>query len=69
MVDMLGSLFGSSDAESTQPCTACDGTGICPHCDGDAYFDPSSCRKCAADPGICRRCKGTGSITIEYDIY
>lgn len=69
MGDMLGSLFGGSDAESTQPCTACDGTGICPHCDGDAYLDPSLCRKCSADPGICRRCKGEGTITIEYDIY
>ncbi len=67
--DLLGSLFGGSDAESTEPCVACDGTGVCPHCDGDAYFDPSSCRKCSADPGICRRCKGTGTITVKYDIY
>jgi len=67
--DILSGLFSSSDAESTEPCVACDGTGVCPHCDGDAYLDPSSCRKCSADPGICRRCKGTGTITVKYDIY
>lgn len=71
--DMMGGLFegllGGSDAEATQPCSACDGTGICPHCDGDAYFSPSACRKCSSDPGICRRCNGTGKVTVKYDFY
>lgn len=69
METLLGGLFDTSDAESTQPCPVCDGTGVCQHCDGDAYVDPRVCRKCNADPGICRRCKGTGTVTIKYDIY
>lgn len=68
-LDMLGGLFGGGDVEATHDCPACDGTGVCQHCDGDAYFSPSVCRKCSSDPGICRRCKGTGTITVQYDIY
>lgn len=66
---LLGAFFDSSDAESTETCPVCDGTGVCQHCDGDAYIDPSICRKCHEVPGICRRCKGEGTITIKYDIY
>lgn len=66
---LMEGLFGGSDAESTQPCPSCEGTRVCQHCDGDGFFDPKSCRKCATDPGICRRCKGEGTVTIKYDIY
>lgn len=69
MGSVFGSIFGGSDAEATHPCTACDGTGICPYCDGDAYFDPASCRKCSSDHGICRRCNGKGTVTVELDFY
>lgn len=66
---LLGGLLDTSDAESTQTCPSCDGTGVCAHCDGDGFFDPSVCRKCANDPGICRRCKGEGTVTVKIDIY
>lgn len=66
---LLGSLFDSSDASSEQECPSCEGSRICPHCDGDAYFNPSVCRKCTKDPGFCRRCKGEGTIVRKYDIY
>ena len=69
MEGLIGGLFDTSDAESTEPCPACDGTCVCVYCDGDGFFDPKSCRKCANDPGICRRCKGEGTVTVKYDIY
>lgn len=65
---MLGGLFGGSDATSEHICSACDGTGLCAECYGDAFFDPSQCRRCAQDPGICRRCKGAKKETVEIDI-
>ena len=64
---LLGGLFGGSDATSEHLCSACDGTGLCAQCYGDAFFDPSKCRRCAQDPGICRRCKGAKTETVEID--
>ncbi len=69
MGGLLGAMLDTSDGEITQKCPNCDGTGVCDHCDGDAFFDPQICRKCANDPGICRRCKGEGEITVKYDLY
>ncbi len=60
---MLGALFGGGDRSVT--CTLCDGTGLCPFCDGDGFIDPSLCRKCSRHPGICRRCHGNGEEEIE----
>lgn len=59
--DMLASLLGGGvSGDVVHTCAACDGTGLCDSCYGDAYLDPSICRKCSANPGICRRCKGKG---------
>lgn len=69
MGNLIDGLFGGPTASSTQPCPACDGTRLCQNCDGDGYFDPSSCRKCTAAPGICRRCKGEGKVTIKVDVH
>jgi len=67
-LDAASLLFGSGDtAEHT--CSKCDGTKVCEYCDGDAFLNPSVCRKCAQDPGICRACKGTGTQVVELDIY
>lgn len=58
---MVESLFrGSADGDLTHTCTACDGSGLCAECYGDAYLKPSICRRCSDSPGICRRCKGIG---------
>jgi hypothetical protein len=65
---LLGGLFGGSDATSEHICSACDGTGLCSNCYGDAFFDPSQCRRCAQDPGICRRCKGAKKEKVDIDI-
>lgn len=60
-MNMLSSLFGgTADGDLTHTCAACDGTGLCSQCYGDAYLSPSNCRHCAGNPGICRRCKGLG---------
>lgn len=64
---LMGSLFGGADATSEEECPSCEGSRICPYCDGLGYLDPSACRKCIKDPGFCRRCKGTGTITREYN--
>lgn len=66
---LLGGLFGGPSATSTHDCSACDGEGICPHCDGDGFFDPSLCRKCAKDPGVCRRCGGAGTEEVELELH
>ena len=66
MEGLLGGLFGPSvTAEHT--CSACDGEGVCPECYGDAFLNPSLCRRCSRDPGICRRCKGSGTETVDID--
>ena len=66
MNGLLGGLFGPSvTAEHT--CGACDGEGLCPECYGDAFLQPSLCRRCSRDPGICRRCKGSGKETVGID--
>jgi hypothetical protein len=65
-MNMLSSLFGGGvDGDVVHTCTACDGTGVCNSCYGDAYLDPSTCRKCATNPGVCRRCKGKGKEGAE----
>ena len=66
---LLGSLFGGPSATTSRDCSACDGLGICPHCDGDGFFNPSLCRKCSRDPGVCRRCRGEGSEEVEVEIH
>ncbi len=67
-MEMVGSLFGNSaDGDVVHTCSACDGIGLCPYCDGDAFFDPSVCRKCSANPGVCRRCHGIGEEGVEVD--
>lgn len=53
-------LGGGVSGNVIHTCTACDGTGLCDNCYGEAYIDPSVCRKCASNPGVCRRCKGKG---------
>lgn len=65
---LLGGLFGGSDATQEHICSACDGTGLCSECYGDAFFNPASCRRCGNDPGICRRCKGAKKEKVEIDI-
>ncbi len=64
---LMGSLFGTADATSEEECPSCEGSRICPHCDGMGYLDPTVCRKCINDPGFCRRCHGIGTITREYN--
>lgn len=66
---LIGSLFGGPTATSTRDCSACDGMGICPHCDGDGFFAPDICRKCAKNPGVCRRCGGSGTEEIEMELH
>ncbi len=61
----IGSLFYDQTAQ--MECRSCDGTMICPSCDGYGFIDPRSCRKCSRDPGICRRCKGLGQEMINID--
>lgn len=65
---LLGGMFGGSSATAEHICSACDGTKLCPACEGDAFFDPDICRRCSRDPGFCRRCKGTGkeSVNVSY---
>jgi len=69
MGGLLGGLLGGPSISSEEICGACDGTGLCPECYGDAFFDPSMCRRCSRDPGICRRCKGEKTETVNYDVY
>lgn len=68
MGGILDGLLGGSTAKAESLCRSCDGTGICPECEGDGFFSPSVCRRCAKDPGICRRCKGEKKESVEYDI-
>jgi hypothetical protein len=68
MGSLLGGLLGGPSATSESVCGACDGTGLCPECYGDAFFDPSMCRRCSRDPGICRRCKGTKTETVNIEL-
>ena len=65
---LLGGLFGGPSATQEHLCSACDGTGLCPDCYGDAFFKPSSCRRCGNDPGICRRCKGNKKEKVEVEL-
>lgn len=65
---LIGSFFGGSDATARSLCSACDGMALCPVCYGDAFLDPSRCRRCSNDPGICRRCRGTGKESVDIDI-
>ena len=67
MGDIIGGLFGGNTARVEHVCGACDGTGLCPDCYGDAFFDPAACRRCVRDPGICRRCKGNKKETTKVD--
>ena len=69
MGGLIGGLLGGPSASQEYICNACDGTGLCPECYGDAFFNPSICRRCAQDPGICRRCKGAKKETVDVDIY
>lgn len=66
---LLGGLFGGPSATSTHDCSACDGVGLCPHCDGDGFFNPAICRKCSKDPGVCRRCGGGGTEEVELELH
>lgn len=60
MASTISGMFGGVSGDLINSCAACDGTGICNSCYGDAFFDPKVCRKCANHPGICRRCNGEG---------
>lgn len=66
---LLGSLFGGPSATTTHDCSACDGEKICPHCDGDGFFNPDVCRKCSRNPGVCRRCGGSGTEEVEMELH
>ncbi len=51
----------------TTTCTTCDGEGVCPHCDGEAFRDGRRCRTCEGN-GTCRNCSGKGRLeVIEID--
>lgn len=65
---LMGAMLGGGTDTAEHTCVKCDGTGVCEYCDGDAYFKPSICRKCAQNPGICRNCGGTGTTTVKLDI-
>ncbi|MDE6100501.1 MAG: hypothetical protein K2G01_05600 [Paramuribaculum sp.] len=65
---MLGTLLGGSTDTITHTCGSCDGAGVCPHCDGVGFLDPSECNKCASNPGVCRRCNGKGKESSEVEI-
>jgi primosomal protein N' len=47
-------------------CPACDGLGICPHCNGSMYSEDGNmddgyrCPHCRKFPGKCSCCEGTG---------
>ncbi|MDE5644577.1 MAG: hypothetical protein K2I45_02925 [Muribaculaceae bacterium] len=69
MGSLLGGLFGGPSATSTHDCSACDGEGLCQHCDGDGFFNPAVCRKCSKDPGVCRRCGGAGTEEVEVELH
>lgn len=66
-LDMISGMFGSGDT-ITHKCGSCDGTGLCPYCDGKGFIEPSSCSKCSSNPGVCRRCHGKGEETSEVEI-
>lgn len=65
--DLLGGMFGGNTATTEHLCGACDGMGVCPQCYGDAFFDPSVCRRCSQEPGVCRRCKGNKTETTKVN--
>ena len=65
--DLIGGMFGGNTATTEQLCGACDGMGVCPQCYGDAFFDPSVCRRCSQEPGVCRRCKGQKTETTKVN--
>ncbi len=65
---IMGAMLGGGSDTAEHTCMKCDGTGICEYCDGDAFLNPSICRKCAQNPGICRSCEGSGTTTVKLDI-
>ncbi len=56
--DLFLGMMGANTASIKKQCISCDGSGLCPQCDGMGFFKPSICNRCSHDPGICRRCKG-----------
>lgn len=65
---LIGEFFSSQETVKRR-CRSCDGTGLCPHCNGYGYIDPSKCAKCRNNPGLCRRCNGSGEETLKVEHY
>lgn len=56
---------GTQEKERVITCIKCDGTGICPKCEGMASSGSWPCAFCKKNPGMCRDCDGKGMITVE----
>lgn len=48
-------------AVAVRSCDICDGSGICPGCDGEGRVANTECQACDGY-GICEDCEGTGNI-------